>query len=304
MKNIIEIKHLKKYYGEVKAVDDITFNVEQGSLFAFLGINGAGKSTTINILCTLLDKDLGSVIIAGHDLDTEADAIKHKIGIVFQETVLDGSLKVLDNLKCRASYYGIRGEAWKARCSELIKMFDLSSIMNRRYCKLSGGQKRRVDIARGLINKPKLLFLDEPTTGLDPKTRQSIWDIIYSLQSSEGMTIFLTTHYMEEANNADRVVIINQGKIIADDTPAKLKTKFSGDYIKWYTSDSEEISSILDYEKMEYTYNSNCYIISVNNIKEAKEFIAKYDALLVDFELIKGNMDDVFLKATGVALEV
>ena len=304
MSNIIEINNLKKYYGEVKAVDNISFNVEEGSLFAFLGINGAGKSTTINVLCTLIVKDCGCVLMDGHDLDKEADLIKNKIGIVFQNSVLDEKLTVFDNLKYRASYYGIRGNEWKVRLQELVEMFDLDNILKRRYGKLSGGQKRRVDIARGLINKPKILFLDEPTTGLDPKTRQSIWGIIRELQESTGMTVFLTTHYMEEASNADRVVIINKGVIIADNTPANLKVMYSGDYVKWYASESESITAILNNEEKTFNYYNGCYVIKVADSLEAKYFLAKHGAEIDEFEVVKGNMDDVFLNATGMVLEV
>ena len=304
MSNIIEIKNLKKYYGEIKAVDDITFNVEKGSLFAFLGINGAGKSTTINILSSILAKDAGIIVIDGHDMDSDSDSIKKKIGIVFQNSVLDGNMTVVENLKYRASYYGIRGAGWISRLEELIEMFDLSSILKRKYSKLSGGQKRRVDIARGLINRPKLLFLDEPTTGLDPKTRQLIWEVISKLQEDEGMTIFLTTHYMEESSGADRVVIIDKGRIIADDTPANLKTKFSGDYIKWYIDENNLTTQLIDSENMEYCYQNTCYVIKVKSADQAKDFLIKYRDMIEDFEVVKGNMDDVFLNATGVALEV
>ena len=304
MSKIIQINSLKKYYGDVKAVDDISFSVEEGSLFAFLGVNGAGKSTTINILCTLLEKDSGIVTVCGHDIDKDADNIKKKIGIVFQNSVMDDRLTVADNLRFRASYYGIRGAMWKQRLRELTEMFDLESILKRRYAKLSGGQKRRVDIARGLINKPKVLFLDEPTTGLDPMTRQSIWKIIRQLQSDTGMTVFLTTHYMEESNNADRVVIINKGVIIDDDTPANLKVKYSGDYIKWYVQDSKEITDMLTLENWSFSYSNGCYVIKVNNSNESKQFIIDHKNEIDEFEVVKGNMDDVFLNATGVVLGV
>ncbi len=304
MSKIIQINSLKKYYGDVKAVDDISFSVEEGSLFAFLGVNGAGKSTTINILCTLLEKDSGIVTVCGHDIDKDADSIKKKIGIVFQNSVMDDRLTVADNLRFRASYYGIHGAMWKQRLSELTEMFDLESILKRIYAKLSGGQKRRVDIARGLINKPKVLFLDEPTTGLDPMTRQSIWKIIRQLQSDTGMTVFLTTHYMEESNNADRVVIINKGVIIDDDTPANLKVKYSGDYIKWYVQDSNEIAYMLTLENWNFSYSNGCYVIKVNNSNESKQFIIDHKNEIDEFEVVKGNMDDVFLNATGVVLGV
>lgn len=204
MDNIIKITDLEKSYGDIKAVDKISFDVERGSLFAFLGINGAGKSTTINVLCTLLEKDKGKVVIDGYDLDGSEDEIKKIIGIVFQGSVLDDKLSVKENLTIRASYYGLRGEQWEMRLQELTRMFELQELLKRPFGKLSGGQRRRVDMARGLINYPKILFLDEPTTGLDPKTRVHIWDIINEIREKSNMTVFLTTHYMEEAEKRIR----------------------------------------------------------------------------------------------------
>jgi len=303
MNNIIEINGLKKYFGEVKAVDGISFTVEKGSLFAFLGLNGAGKSTTINILCTLLTKDSGKVLIDGYDLDKENENIKESIGIVFQNSVLDEKLSVRENLTVRASYYGLKGDKWKERLNELTVLLDLQELLTRTYGKLSGGQKRRVDIARGLINRPKILFLDEPTTGLDPKTRQSVWKIVNDLRISTGMTIFLTTHYMEEANEANNVVILDCGKIVANDTPNNLKNLYSGDYIKLYTGRLPDLDNILEKEKYSYRYDTGCYIIKMSSSSESKEFILKYPHFISDFEVVKGDMDDVFLNATGKKLE-
>ena len=212
--NAIEINGLKKSFGDVKAVDDISFKVKEGSLFAFLGENGAGKSTTINIISTLLLKDEGEVFVDGLNIDKDASKIRSKVGIVFQGYVLDKRLSVKDNLKIRASYYGIYGEAWKKRFAELSEVFSLDEIKGREYGKLSGGQRRRVDIARALINRPKILILDEPTTGLDPQTRKTVWEIISNVKRETGMTVFLTTHYMEETAKADTVVIIDSGKIM------------------------------------------------------------------------------------------
>lgn len=303
MENIIEISNLKKYFGDVKAVDGISFTVQKGSLFAFLGINGAGKSTTINILCTILDKDSGAVKIDGFDLENETAKIKESIGIVFQSSVLDERLTVKENLLVRASYYGLRGEAWKVRLNELTELLELHDILNRLYGKLSGGQKRRVDIARGLINKPKLLFLDEPTTGLDPKTRQSVWKIINDLRSDTGMTVFLTTHYMEEANTADNVVILDCGRIVANDTPNNLKNIYSGDYIKLYNEESEAFDNVLAEGGYNYKYRGDYYAIKMNGSIHARDFILKYPQYISDFEVVKGDMDDVFLNATGKKLE-
>ncbi|HKL73892.1 MAG TPA: ATP-binding cassette domain-containing protein [Clostridia bacterium] len=300
---IIEIKDLKKYFGDVKAVDGISFSVEKGSLFAFLGLNGAGKSTTINILCTLLEKDSGEIAIDGFNIGVDNENIKESIGIVFQNSVLDEKLTVKDNLNVRASYYGLKGVAWQQRLSELISLLDLQDIISRPYGKLSGGQKRRVDIARGLINRPKILFLDEPTTGLDPKTRQSVWQIINNLRISTGMTVFLTTHYMEEANEANKVVILDCGKIAAKGTPNNLKNIYSGDYIKIYSVQKATTDEILTRENYLYRYEKDCYIIKMVNSLEAKAFILKHHDILEDFEVVKGDMDDVFLNATGKKLE-
>lgn len=303
MNNIIEIKELKKYFGEVKAVDDISFTVEKGSLFAFLGLNGAGKSTTINILCTLLEKDSGQVMIDGYDLDKDSENIKDSIGIVFQNSVLDDRLTVKENLTVRASYYGFRGEKWRERLAELTDLLDLQDLLLRPYGKLSGGQRRRVDIARGLINRPKILFLDEPTTGLDPKTRQSVWKIVNDLRISTGMTVFLTTHYMEEANEANNVVILDLGKIVANDSPNNLKNIYSGDYIKLYTERVADIDEVLKEGNFTYRFESDCYFIKMSNSQKSKEFILKYPQFIIDFEVVKGDMDDVFLNATGKKLE-
>lgn len=223
MSNIIEVKNLVKNYKDVHAVNDISFTVEEGSFFAFLGINGAGKSTTINILCTVLEKTSGNVKIGGYDLDKEKNKIKELIGIVFQGSVLDKQLTVKENLESRASYYGLNKKEIAKRIESLTQTFDLSEILKRKYGTLSGGQRRRVDIARALINRPKLLFLDEPTTGLDPKTRLQVWEIIYNLRKETGLTVFLTTHYMEETVDCDNVVIIDSGKIVANDSPHNLK---------------------------------------------------------------------------------
>lgn len=301
MTDIIEVYNLKKSYKDVVAVNDISFNVKSGSLFAFLGVNGAGKSTTINILCTLLKKDDGKVMINGNDLDKDSLKIKNDIGIVFQNGVLDNLLTVKENLTVRASYYGLRGAQWSSRLQKLTEILSLEEILKRPYGKLSGGQKRRVDIARGIIHEPKILFLDEPTTGLDPQTRQNIWRVIEDLRTKNNTTIFLTTHYMEEADNAHEVVILDSGKIIAQDTPIRLKSKFSGEYIKIYGIRSRKTEEII--AKYDYLYENDYYKINVKNSDDAVRFITSHKELLTNFEVIKGNMDDVFLNATGKSLK-
>ena len=244
MKNIIEIRNLKKNYGDLKAVDDISFDVEKGSLFAFLGLNGAGKSTTINMICQILKKDGGKIIVDGLDMDEKSNDVKSRIGVVFQNSTLDAVLSVKENLTVRAGFYGLKGKEWKARLEELTKLLDLKEILNKQVGRLSGGQRRRVDIARGLIHLPKILILDEPTTGLDPQTRKKIWGLIDELRIERKMTVFLTTHYMEEADKADRVVVIDHGKIVANDTPHNLKSKYTSDYIKIYMPQNEEFEKI------------------------------------------------------------
>lgn len=300
---IMVVENLKKSYGDVKAVNDISFSVQRGSLFAFLGINGAGKSTTINIICSTLNKDGGKVFVDGLDIDKDSKAIKRKIGIVFQNSVLDDKLSVKENLKVRATYYGLRGKEFAKRLVELTEMFELKDILNRQFCKLSGGQKRRVDIARALLHEPEVLMLDEPTTGLDPKTRQIVWDIINHLRIEKGVTVFLTTHYMEEADGADKVVIIDKGQIVADGTPNELKNIFSGDYFKVYTEERAELSDKL----MKYgdvSYKNECYVVKLfDKSCGAKTLIKECSDEIDDFEVIKGNMDDVFLNATGRTAE-
>ncbi len=303
MDKIITVDNLVKNYGDVLAVKGISFRVERGELFAFLGLNGAGKTTTINILCTILKKTDGKVVIDGFDLDKNPEEIKDRIGIVFQGSVLDERLTVKDNLTVRASYYGLRGAEWKKRLDELTELFTLGDILSRPYGKLSGGQRRRADVARGLINRPNLLFLDEPTTGLDPQTRKHVWDVLHGLRRETGMTVFLTTHYMEEADDADTVVIMDDGEIVAQGTPNDLKNRFSGDYVKIYRQRDPSLDAMFEAEQLDFTYEGEAYRIKLASTAEAKRFIGGHDNIVTDFEVIKGDMDDVFLRATGKKLQ-
>ena len=298
MKNIIEISHLNKTFVEVKAVQDLSFQVRDGELFAFLGVNGAGKSTTINIMCGQLSKDTGSVYIGGTDLDTDPDSIKRSLGVVFQNSVLDKDLSVWDNLQSRAALYGITGKDFKERLAELAKLLEFENLLKRTVGKLSGGQRRRVDIARALIHRPKILILDEPTTGLDPQTRNILWKVVGDLRKNEGMTVFLTTHYMEEAADADYVVILDSGKIVAEGTPLTLKNTYTGDFITIYGIQESQIKEIgAPYEAIR-----DAYRISVTNTAEATKLILQYPELFKDYEITKGKMDDVFLAVTGKKL--
>ena len=298
MSNIIQIDNLNKSFGSVNAVRNLSFRVKKGELFAFLGINGAGKSTTINIMCGQLTKDSGNVVIDKHDLDEDMDYIKRELGVVFQASVLDSALSVYDNLESRAALYGITGMAFKNRLEELAKILDFKDLLKRTVGKLSGGQRRRIDIARALFHKPKILILDEPTTGLDPQTRQLIWTVISGFRKAEDMTVFLTTHYMEEAAEADYVVIIDDGKISAEGTPLELKNIYTGDYITIYGVEEKDIKAF----NIEYERIRNGYRLSVPNTKAATELIIRNPQLFDDYEITKGKMDDVFLAVTGKTL--
>jgi len=298
MKNIIEINHLNKSFGEIKAIQDLSFCVKEGELFAFLGINGAGKSTTINIICGQLLKDSGHIVIDEQDLDKNAYTIKSELGVVFQSSALDSSLSVYDNLESRAALYGIIGIPFKKRIAELAKILEFEDLLKRTVGKLSGGQRRRIDIARALFHKPKILILDEPTTGLDPQTRKTLWSVISNLRKNENMTVFLTTHYMEEASEADYVVIIDSGKVSAKGTPLELKNTYTGDYITIYGAKEKDIKSL----GIEYEQIKDAYRLSVPNTKVATELIIKNPDVFNDYEITKGKMDDVFLAVTGKAL--
>lgn len=295
MQKIIEINNLCKSFGDVKAVQDLSFSVREGELFAFLGVNGAGKSTTINILCGQLPKDSGTVIVDGTSIDDNMQKIKNEIGVVFQDCVLDKMLTVRDNLVSRAALYGITGKEFEKRLSEISAMLDLDDLLKRKVNKLSGGQRRRVDIARALLHRPKLLILDEPTTGLDPQTRKNLWSVVDNLRREEKMTVLLTTHYMEEAAPADYVVIIDSGKIVAGGTPLELKNKYTGDFITMYGADEEQVKLFaLPYEPIRQGFK-----ISVPDTAAATKLIVDYPQFFNDYEITKGGMDDVFLAVTG-----
>lgn len=298
MSDLIEISHLSKRFGDVRAVQDLSFRVKEGELFAFLGINGAGKSTTINIMCGQLAKDAGTVKIGGVDLDNDLNSIKRSLGVVFQNSVLDKELSVEDNLQSRAALYGIRGSAFRARLAELARLLEFEDLLKRTVGKLSGGQRRRIDIARALLHRPKILILDEPTTGLDPQTRSTLWRVIGDLRKNEGMTVFLTTHYMEEAADADYVVILDSGRIAAEGTPLTLKNTYTGDFITLYGVEEAKVKLLgAPYERIR-----DACRVSVSNTAAATELILKYPEVFQDYEITKGKMDDVFLAVTGKKL--
>lgn len=298
MENIIEIKQLNKSFGEVKAVEDLSFQVKKGELFAFLGVNGAGKSTTINIMCGQLSKDRGNIRINGYDLDKNAPQIKRELGVVFQNSVLDSALSVYDNLKSRAALYGITGAAFRKRITELSKLLAFEDLQKRTVGKLSGGQRRRIDIARALLHKPKILILDEPTTGLDPQTRKTLWNVIFALRKEENMTVFLTTHYMEEASEADYVVILDGGKIAAEGSPLALKNTYTGDFVTIYGIHEEMVEKLgIPYEKLRGAFR-----FSVPDTGAATRLLLEHPEVFQDYEITKGKMDDVFLAVTGKKL--
>ncbi len=293
---IVRVESLVKSYGEIKAVNDISFKVKRGSLFAFLGPNGAGKSTTINVMTTLLDKDSGQVFL---NEQTDDAYFRNKIGVVFQGNVLDEDLTVKENLIYRGALYLKNKVAVKARYDELAKYLNLYEFENQRYKTLSGGQKRRTEIARALFSNPEILLLDEPTTGLDPETRQIVWKVIEDLKKNHGMTIFLTTHYMEEAANADHVVIINKGKIVAEGTPAQLKDEYSYDRLKIVAKDKKMLIETLEQMNKPYEKIADQFIIIVNDAEEAINMINQLRANIAQFEMVKGTMDDVFIQVIG-----
>lgn len=298
MKRIIEINNLYKSFGDVKAVQDLSFCVKEGELFAFLGVNGAGKSTTINIICGQLAKDSGTVVIDEKPLEEDVNTTKTKLGVVFQNSVLDKALSVKDNLRSRAALYGITGAEFTKRLEELSKMLSFEDLLKRTLGKLSGGQLRRIDIARALLHRPKILILDEPTTGLDPQTRKIIWNVIDKLRRDENMTVFLTTHYMEEAADADYVVILDSGRLVAKGTPLELKNKYTGDFITIYNVEEETVKAL----GTKYEPIKDAFRLSVPNTAAATKLIVENPEVFKDFEITKGKMDDVFLTVTGKAL--
>lgn len=298
MEKIISIENLQKSYKDVQAVNNISFYVEKGKMFSFLGTNGAGKSTTINILCTLLKKNAGTVLIDNCVLGKDDDKIRSKLGVVFQESVLDPLLTVKENILTRGKLYGLKGDELKKSLEFVIQATDIKEFINRPYGKLSGGQKRRADIARALIHKPSILFLDEPTTGLDPKTRELVWNTITNLQKEYEMTIFLTTHYMEEAATSDYIVIINHGEIVAQGTPYDLQEKFSHDTLRIKPININMVESLLTSMNYEYTIKNSLIHTLINESKSVIPLLNHLEPYIESFELIHGSMNDAFIQIT------
>lgn len=297
MSTTIEVRNLHKQYGKVNAVNDISFEVKRGSVFAFLGTNGAGKSTTISCLTTATAPSGGEIVINGKTIGKDDDRIREDIGVVFQSSLLDPTLTVRENLEYRATFYGL-GKKSNERIKELSGLIDLKSFIDRRYGTLSGGQKRRVDIARALLHNPSILFLDEPTAGLDPKSREQVWQTIFQLKSSTGLTVFLTTHYMEETERADDVYVINKGKKIASGTPQMLRANFSQNELRVIASDNRRLQKLLKIDGVPHEVHQDTCIIRTPDSATAFRILKKYEGEYIDFEFRHGNMDDVFLALT------
>lgn len=299
MEKMIEVKDLQKAYGEIKAVNGLDFYVEKGKLFAFLGPNGAGKSTTIDIICTFLKPDCGTVIVDGLTLGRDDEEIRKIIGAVFQDGVLDDLLTVEENLRVRGGFYGLRGKVLSEAVRRTAEMTGITELLKRPYGKLSGGQKRRCDIARALIHTPKILFLDEPTTGLDPQTRKVVWETIGKVQKQSGMTAFLTTHYMEEAADADYVVVIDSGEIAAKGTPSELKERFSKDKLRLSTKEVDAVSKILGGMGADFELTADTFEIILETTLSSIPIIEACRDDITGFEVVKGTMDDAFIAITG-----
>jgi ABC-2 type transport system ATP-binding protein len=297
--NSIEVKNFTKKFGDLTAVDNISFTVEQGTIFAFLGPNGAGKSTTINTLCTIQEKTQGELTINGNDVTTQKDKVRNDIGIVFQESTLDGKLTVEENLRLHCDFYNVPKAEVKDRIDFVLDLVDIENRRKESVESLSGGMKRRVEIARGLVHFPKVLFLDEPTTGLDPQTRANVWDYIHKLQKEKNITIFLTTHYMEEAEICNKVAIIDKGKIVAHDTPYNLKNQYTSTTMKIKASNYESILQYLGERSIKHKLNSEHVIVYATKIDDVLEIVTKYKELIQDIEINKGTLNDVFIAITG-----
>lgn len=300
MKNtIIQVKNFSKRYGEFIAVNDISFEVEEGTIFAFLGPNGAGKSTTINTLCTIFEKTSGSLLIDGKDVSTQKSEVRSSIGVVFQDSTLDAKMTIEENLKMHCTFYNVPKKEVEERIRFVLNLVDLLGERKKLVGALSGGMKRRVEIARGLIHYPKVLFLDEPTTGLDPQTRAHIWEYILKLQKERNITIFLTTHYMEEAEICDKIAIIDGGVIVAHDTPYALKKQYTKDKAYITTNSGPQLEQLLKQYELHYDIKEGYYKVDAENIDRLLQILSLHKEQITDIEIKKGTFNDVFLEITG-----
>lgn len=299
MGRIIEVEGLSKRYGELPVVKDISFYVEEGALFAFLGPNGAGKSTTISILSTQITKNGGRCVLSGHELGRDDEEIRRAIGIVFQENVLDARLSVLENVRLRAGLYGMSRSQAADAAARAVDAVGCEAFERRRYGRLSGGQKRKADIARALVHTPRILFLDEPTTGLDPAARRQVWDTIRQLQTERGVTIFLTTHYMEEAAQADYIVVIDRGAIVAEGTPAYIRENYTQDMLRMTADNDEEMQRFLTAANLAFTQRAGQFEVPIRRTVDAIEMLNAVRRNVTSFEVSKGSMDQAFLNLIG-----
>lgn len=297
--NSIEVKNFTKKFGDFVAVDNISFEVEEGSIFGFLGPNGAGKSTTINTLCTIQEKTSGDMKINGLDVSTQMAQVRNNIGIVFQEPTLDEKLTIEENLKLHCDFYNVPKKEVKSRIDFVLDLVDLEQRRHSPVKNLSGGMKRRAEIARGLVHFPKVLFLDEPTTGLDPQTRSNVWEYIYKLQKEKKITIFLTTHYMEEAEICNKIAIIDKGKIIAFDTPFNLKKQYTSTVMRLESDQPEMIVGFLDQHHMKYKKDGDFVMVNINDYDDFLKILSANKQYIKDLEVKKGSLNDVFLNITG-----
>lgn len=303
MGNIIQVNNLSKRFGETKAVDSISFEVKKGELFGFLGVNGAGKSTTINMLCTLIKKTFGNAKVCGFNIGDDNEHIRKKIGVVFQNNSLDDLLTVKENLISRAYLYENNSKIIKKNLNNVCEILQIGNLLNKQFKDLSGGQKRNCDIARALMHTPEILFLDEPTTGLDPKTRKNLWNSIEYLQKESNMTVFLTTHYMEEAAKANNISIMDSGKIVAQGTPFELKEEYAGDLLKVETLDNISMEKIIRASKLDCERDSNRLIIKIKNSIDSIDLLNEIKPYIKSFEVVQGTMEDAFLNITGKSLK-
>ncbi len=299
MNSIINVKNFTKTYGEFTAVNNISFEVEEGTVFAFLGPNGAGKSTTINTLCTIFEKTSGTLSIDGKDVTTQKSEVRSSIGVVFQDSTLDAKMTIEENLKMHCTFYNIPRKEVEERIQFVLQLVDLLGERKKLVGALSGGMKRRVEIARGLIHYPKVLFLDEPTTGLDPQTRAHIWEYIIKLQKERNITIFLTTHYMEEAEICNKIAIIDGGKIVAHDTPYALKKQYTRDKAYITTRKGLELEQLLIQYDLNYVKKEGYYKVDAENTEHLMQVLSEQKDEITDIEIKKGTFNDVFLEITG-----
>ena len=299
--DIVEVEELSKNFGQLTAVDRVSFKVNGGEIFGFLGPNGAGKTTTINILCTLLRPTGGRALVNGYDVIKQRTQVRRSIGLVFQDPTLDEYLTAEQNLNFHAYAYGIPRDIRLKRMRELLELVELWDRRKNRVRTYSGGMKRRLEIARGLLHHPKVLFLDEPTLGLDPQTRRRIWDYILALRQQEELTIFLTTHYMDEAENCDRIAIIDYGRIVALDSPDKLKDGVGGDLVSLKAENTEAaIAELTERYQLEPAIENGLVTFNVPHGETfLPDFIRSFNSHLLSISVRRPTLDDVFIKLTG-----